>query len=325
MDSMHKPDKYSIPDIPIFPKMVVIAINYVCNALCPGCAYTNSQIRATYSDTKYMSETTFKKIADEVGKEGAWLRISGGGEPMIQPNMVELIAYAKEKGCKVGLINNGSLMDENTASRLLKLDIDMIEFSVDAADPMTYDIVRKGLSFDKLVTNVRRTFALRNEMKSKTKIIASGINQIGVDIDAVEKFWLPTVDIFQKRKFLTWGINSLSDSADKTPYLPPEERIPCPIIFDRLLIDSRGRAMFCIYDIAGKTDMGNVHDSTIKEIWNSDAFGKIRIAHLEGRGDEIEICKTCEDWQYRSWNYNYFKIADDAEHKRVNHLEKIHE
>lgn len=320
MEQIHALEDYTTFKTPEFPKMVVLAINYVCNALCPGCAYTNSDIRDTYSDSKFMNEHTFKRIADEVGKEGAWLRISGGGEPLIQPNIVELIKYAKDQGCKVGLINNGSLLNEKIAHSLLEMDIDMIEFSVDAADKETYDIVRKGLSFDTLIKNVRRTFEIRNKMESKTKIIASAINQKGVDVDKVEEFWLPTVDVFQKRKFLTWGINTLDDSADTTPYLAPEDRIPCPIIFDRLLIDSRGRAMFCIYDIAGKTDMGNVNTTSIKEIWNSKEFEKIRNLHLAGRGHEIDICRTCEDWQYRSWNYNYFKITKDAEEKRVEKL-----
>lgn len=325
MNISHKLDNYTEFQTPIFPKMVVLAINYVCNALCPGCAYTNSAIRSTYSDTKFMEEITFKRIADEVGREGAWLRISGGGEPMIQPNIVELIRYAKDQGCKVGLINNGSLMNAEKARQLLEMNIDMIEFSVDASDRESYDIVRKGLCFETLVENVRTTFQIRNQIRSQTKIIASAINQKGIDINEVEKFWMPYVDNFQKRKFLTWGINDLSNSGDISPYLPFEDRVPCPIIFDRLLIDSRGRAMFCIYDIAGKTDMGNVHAATIKEIWNSQEFNRIRDLHLSGRGCEIDICSTCEDWQYRSWNYNYFKLAGDAEQKRVNNLENMHE
>jgi len=311
-------DDYKVLD---FPKMVVLATTYVCNALCPGCAFTNSDIRESYDDTKFMQEDTFKKIADEVGKEKAWLRLSGGGEPLIHPKILDMVKYAKDKDCKVGLINNGSMMTEDIASILLDLEIDMIEFSVDAADAQTYDIVRKGLSFEKLLKNVKTTFDLRNKKKSKTKILASAVNQKGVDIDAVEEFWLPHVDLFQKRKFLTWGINDLEQSADTTPYLPVEDRIPCPIIFDRLLIDSRGRAMFCIHDIAGKTDMGNIHDQSIKSIWSSEDFNKIRQAHLNCKGDQIDICKNCEDWQFRSWNHNYFKMAKEAESNRIKNSE----
>ena len=53
-----------------------------------------------------MNEDTFKIIANQCGGYGAWIRMSGGGEPMLHPQAVELIEYAKEVRAKVGLITN---------------------------------------------------------------------------------------------------------------------------------------------------------------------------------------------------------------------------
>ena len=83
----------------------------------------------------------------------------------------------------------------------------MVEFSVDASDPETYKLVRPGLDWQRLVTTVKTFVTERNRLGSPTKIIASGINQQGVDVDQVAAFWEPLVDVFQKRKYLTWGIN----------------------------------------------------------------------------------------------------------------------
>ena len=47
--------------------MLVLSFVYPCNALCPHCPYTNSNIRKEYRDAPYMPEATFKKIADEFG------------------------------------------------------------------------------------------------------------------------------------------------------------------------------------------------------------------------------------------------------------------
>lgn len=304
------------PEALEFPMMSVISFVYICNALCPNCPYTNSEIRNDYKDTLIMGEDTFKIIADQSGKYNAWIRISGGGEPMLHPKAVELIEYAKKVGAKVGLITNGSKFTEENTIRLLKAEVDMIEFSVDAADPETYDVVRKGLNWERLLENVKRMVEMRNKLKSKTKIIASGVNQEGVDIDKVAQFWEPVVDNFQKRKYLTWQINDPSKSADSTPYLPPEERIPCPFLFERLNIDSRGKVMVCGFDIAAKTDMGNIHEKSIKEIWHGEGFEYYRKMHLERRGDEIELCRECPDWKYRSWKHNYWKIVKNAETKR---------
>lgn len=317
----HTKDTYSIREEAVeFPMMIVLSFSYVCNALCPNCPYTNSDIRSDYKDAKYMSEDTFKKIADEAGRYGTWLRISGGGEPLMHQKFLELMEYAKEKGCKLGIINNGSLMSIDKAKRLFEISADMIEFSVDASNKKDYDVVREGLSFDKLVGNVQAAFELRNTMKASTKIIASAINQKGIDVEEVEKFWLPYVDQFQKRKYLTWGINDPENSADDTPYLAPEEKIPCPFIFERLNIDSRGQVMVCGYDIAANTNMGNIHEKTIKEIWHGEDFEFYRKKHLERKGDDIEMCRNCPDWQYRSWKHNYWKIVENAEASRAQML-----
>ena len=214
----HSQQSYGIrPEASEFPMMCVISFVYICNALCPNCPYTNSEIRTDYRDRPLMNEDTFKIIADQCSEYGAWVRMSGGGEPMLHPQAVELIEYAKEVGAKVGLITNGSRFTEENSRRLLEAKIDMIEFSVDAAGPETYAKVRKGLNWDTLVKNVTRLVELRNKLKSSTKIIASGVNQVGVDIDTVARFWEPKVDNFQKRKYLTWGINDPSGSADPTP------------------------------------------------------------------------------------------------------------
>jgi len=306
-----------------FPMMCVIGLSYVCNSLCPNCPYTNSEIRNDYKDRPFMDVSTFKIIADSCGKHRAWVRISGGGEPMLHPKAVKLIEYAKKVGAKVGLITNGSRFTEESSMRLLKAQVDMIEFSVDAADPKTYTKVRKGLNWDKLLENVIRMVDLRNKLKVPTKIIASAVNQVDVNIEEVAKFWTPLVDNFQKRKYLTWGINDPSKSADPTPYLPPEEMIPCPFIFERMNIDSRGKVFVCGYDIVGKTDMGNVHEKTIKEIWHGDGFEYYRKKHLARRGNEIELCQGCPDWKYRSWQHNYWKIVKNADKGRKARFDKI--
>jgi len=270
-----------------------------------------------------MHKDTFQMIADQCGEHGAWVRISGGGEPMLHPEAVELIEYAKKAGARVGLITNGSRFTDDSSRRLIEANVDMIEFSVDAADEETYERVRKGLKWETLVENVKRMVELRNQLKSTTKIIASGINQEGVDIDRVATFWSPIVDNFQKRKYLTWAINDPSKSADPTPYLPPEDQIPCPFLFERLNIDSRGKVMVCGFDIAAVTDMGNIHEKSIKEIWHGEGFHYYRQKHLSGKGTDIELCSRCPDWKYRSWKHNYWKIVNTAENSRQRKVESL--
>jgi radical SAM protein with 4Fe4S-binding SPASM domain len=312
----HTQDQYDIrEEAKEFPMMVVLSFVYVCNARCPNCPYNNSEIRNTYKDAMIMPEDVFRRIADECGPYGSLLRLSGGGEPMMHPQAIDLILYAKEKGCRIGLITNGSRFNRGNLNTLIRAGVDAIEFSVDAGDAQTYKKVRPGLDWEVLNRNIRMAVETRNQNNAETRIVCSIINQQGVDVDAAKAYWQKIVDKVQIRKYLTWGFNE-NHSADDSPYLPPAERIPCPWLFERLNIDSRGDVTLCGEDIAFRERFGNIMERSIKEIWNGPEFNNFRGKHLSGHGDDIPICATCPDWQYRSWQYNYWKVLRDAENKR---------
>ena len=107
------------------------------------CPYTdsNSELRRFYHehDGDLMPVALWNKMADECGQYGAWMRCTGGGEPMLHKHMVEMVEYAKAKGARVWMNTNGSMfgpLPEYRAKleRVLKAGIDLIEFSMDAAD-----------------------------------------------------------------------------------------------------------------------------------------------------------------------------------------------
>lgn len=308
-----------------FPRMVVVAVAYPCNAKCPNCPYTegNSDIRKHYVDAPFIDPELFKKISRECGEYNAWVRITGGGEPMLHPaDLVSLIEYAKAQNAKVWLNTNGSCFNEEKLDRLLRCNLDQIEFSVDAADEETYGKVRPGLDFNRLVNSVRTMLRRRKELQSKTNIIVSVINQdiLHGTIDQVAQFWLDVgVDEVVRRKFLTWGANTALDtqrSGDESPYLDKMGGDPCPFPFHRLNVDSRGKIEVCGYDISGRTNLGSVREKTIGEIWRGPMFEWWRRMHLERRGREIPLCRECPDWAYRSWNHNWQKVVRTATEHR---------
>lgn len=310
----HTPDKYDFKEgAEDFPLMVVASVTYVCNARCPHCPYTNSEIRKDYVDTPFMPERIFKKLADECGQYKAFIRLSGGGEPLLHPQMLDLIEYAKSVGARIGLITNGSLLSPEKVDRLLACGTDTIEVSVDAADPETYARVRVGLDFSKLMKNIDYVLRQRNATRSESKIVVSIVNQRAVEgeLNEIVEYWNKLVDNVIVRKYLTWNILDKGGSGDSTPYLA--ERVPCPWPFERMNVDTRGKVMFCGYDIAGVTDLGNIMQKSIKEIWHGAEMEAWRKLLLQGRYEEIEVCRVCPDWRYRSWNYNYYHMYSVAE------------
>ena len=78
-----------------FPLMVVTSIVYPCNFGCPNCPYTdeNSDLRKFYRDNKAdkLPRILWDKIADECGKYCSFIRCTGGGEPLLHPELPEIL------------------------------------------------------------------------------------------------------------------------------------------------------------------------------------------------------------------------------------------
>ncbi len=310
----HTWEKYGMrPGAEIFPLMVIVAFSYVCNARCPNCAFTAGDVRKHFADVPFMPTELFKKLADETGKHNSFLRITGGGEPLLHPQAMELFEYAKSQGCKLGVISNGSCYDRTKLERLILAGVDTLEFSVDAGNPIDYAYARAGLDWRKLNENVQMAMELREKHKSGTRIICSIINQANVDVEQAKQYWEPYADVVQVRKFLTWRVNDPGQSADPTPYLPPEENIPCPLLFERTMVTPRGEVNFCGVDRYNTYSAGSLTEHTLQEIWSGKVYQHARELHLKGMAHDVPPCNNCPDRAYRSWNYNFWKIIQDSD------------
>jgi radical SAM protein with 4Fe4S-binding SPASM domain len=241
------------------------------------------------------------------------MRITGTGEPLLMPGIDhELIRAAAEKKVRVAIITNGSPLTPERSSRLIEAGVEAIEFSADAADQETYARVRKGLDFKTLLGNIDAAIEFRQRISGATRILVSFVeNPESIDSDAVESFWRQRVDKVIRRKYLTYGQLPESGYAKET-YLPTDQRVPCPYPFERLPITASGNVTFCNFDVADGHYMGNVATQKIEEIWRNLAFESWRHKILAGAYEELPLCSKCSDWKFKSWNYNFFKVLDDA-------------
>jgi MoaA/NifB/PqqE/SkfB family radical SAM enzyme len=333
-----------------FPLMIVLSIIYPCNFGCPNCPYTdgNSEIRQFYRERQgeLFPVELWNKIAREAGPYGAWLRCTGGGEPMLHQNMVEMIEFAKEQGARVWLNTNGSMFGPRPSmrtklERIVRAGIDLIEFSMDAGDPQTYAVVRPPRGgppsdadqwWQRMVDNVRAALELRKQLRTTTRVVVSIIRQQAIEgkLDEAIRFWLDEVGVDDviTRKFLSWDDNtsiSLGKSLDKHLYAsqPTERKEACVWPFERLNVDTLGRIALCGQDISFRTSeqFPNANDASIKEIWHSEAFNWYRRMHLEGKGAEAWPCRGCSAWLagVRDWKYGWLNVLQ----KSGDHLKQV--
>jgi MoaA/NifB/PqqE/SkfB family radical SAM enzyme len=322
-----------------FPLMIVLSIIYPCNYGCPNCPYTdgNSEIRQFYHQRNgdLFPVPLWNKIADEAGEYSAWLRCTGGGEPMLHPQMVEMIEYAKAKGARVWMNTNGSMFGplprgRQKLERLIRAGIDLIEFSMDAADAATYAVVRpphRGAPrdpdkwFNDVVDSVKAALTLRKELRQSTRVVVSIIRQELIEgkLDAAIKYWAEEIGVDEviTRKFLSWDDNttiSLGKALDPHLYskVPSERKEPCVWPFERLNVDTLGRIALCGQDVSFRTAtlFPNANDTSIKAIWQGERFNWYRQMHLEGRGAEAWPCRGCSAWLagVRDWKHGWLKV-----------------
>ncbi len=322
-----------------FPLMVVVSIIYPCNFGCPNCPYTdgNSEIRRFYRENsgELFPVELWNRMANECGEYGAWMRCTGGGEPMLHPQMTEMIEYAKAKGARVWLNTNASMFGptvrlRSKLERLLRAGIDLIEFSMDAGDADTYAEVRpprggKPRNPEKWwgdhVDNVRAALQMRKEFQTGNRIVVSIIRQEAIEgkLDQAIDFWMNDVGVDEviTRKFLTWDDNTTIPAGralDSHLYhdMPTEPASPCVWPFERLNVDTLGRIALCGQDISFRTAsfFPNAWDVPLKDIWQGEKFTWYRKMHLEGRGGEAFPCRGCSAWHagIRDWEHGWLKV-----------------
>lgn len=102
--------------------------------------------------------------------EVAEIDFSGGGEPLLQPHLVDWIQTAHDAGVRTGFLTNGLHLDPTRAEALLDAGIDWIACSIDGATASTYEAIRINSSFDQVCANLRTLSDLRRAERPSTMI-----------------------------------------------------------------------------------------------------------------------------------------------------------
>jgi radical SAM protein with 4Fe4S-binding SPASM domain len=100
------------------------------------------------------------------------LCLTGLGEPFLNKDIFKMIEYAKHEK-KMGyiyLITNGTLINKRLAKKIVLSGLDHIAISIDGATKETYEKIRVGANFDKVIKNVKNLVKIRNQLGKKPTI-----------------------------------------------------------------------------------------------------------------------------------------------------------
>ena len=95
---------------------------------------------------------------------------TGGGEPLLQPKLVEWVSDANRAGCETGILTNALLLTSEMSRKLIAAGIDWVCISIDGAAKEEYEAIRIGSNFEKVCENVANLAGLRTGKIPKTMI-----------------------------------------------------------------------------------------------------------------------------------------------------------
>ncbi len=124
-----------------FPHFVDWAITAKCNLSCRHCR--------GFSEGELSTERARKLVAEIAELKPGWVIVEGG-EPLLRDDLFELLGLMRQKELEAHLITNGMLLSPQIITALKQLGVKVM-ISIDGATPSTYEAIRKGANFDRVV------------------------------------------------------------------------------------------------------------------------------------------------------------------------------
>jgi radical SAM protein with 4Fe4S-binding SPASM domain len=300
-----------------------------CNMKCSHC-YINATKKKLANE---LSTQEGKNLMDQICKVSKPLLILSGGEPLLRPDIYELIEYGASKGLKMGLGSNGSLIDDAVAAKLKAAGITTVSISLDSHIPAQHDEFRGVAGAWEKAVNACKALRKNNVLvQVNTTLTHENYDQIddimslaeGIGVENFHLFFLvPTgrgtklTDI-SPQKYEDMIINTFAKVSKHRLNVRPS----CAPQFMRIAkgmgLDMRQWVRGClaglyycrIYPNGDVTPcpylpvkLGNIREKSFKEIWfNSPVFKALRDPNsLKGKCGACEYRTLCGGCRARAY------------------------
>lgn len=274
------------------PVRLWVELTSCCNYKCIMCP--NKDLKE--EDKGFMEFDLYKKIINESQNIVFDINLAHRGESLLHPQIIEMIEYAKQKNLFTRVHTNGSLLTEEMSQKIISSCLDHLSFSFDGYNKEQYEKIRIGGDFNKTVNNIVRFLEIKR--KSHAKKPTTAIEVISFSSSKKEnltyekKIFLSrfkdlALDTFVIKKLHNWG------GELKKNHLQKEYSI-CTFPWNALTIFWDGSVLPCTQDFFGNYLLGNVKDSSLMEIWNSEPMVELRRKLAKRKIKDLEICSKCD-------------------------------
>ncbi len=270
-----------------FPLHLLIEPTPTCNIKCTMCFQQDEFFKEKENIGK-IDLDFFKNLIDQAVENNCKaLTMASRGEPLLNPDLGEMLNYCKDKFLELKLNTNATILNEKMSKVILDARVDLLVFSVDAGSPEEYSKIRKGAKFETVVENIERFGKIKNSKKEYNKTVTriSGIDMGTQDKEKFQEFWKNKVDSLSITKPIPRDATySNKKSLSETP---------CNLLWERMYVWFDGKCNPCDSDYKSTLQMGNAKDTPLKEIWQGEKYNQLRELHLKGNRSEKQPCDQC--------------------------------
>lgn len=279
---MAKPDSFKNRYFPIFPDQLQIEPTNNCNLRCTICP------RAVMTYAKgFMDFKLFKRITDEASANSVGsFKLYFLGEPLLNRQLFNMAKYASQRGIRIGITTNGTLINESNVEKLLRT-CNSIGISMDGETPEEYEKIRVGSRYKTLKKGVELLLKRRTELNLSTFISLATV--MPDDDLAVSKVVISLVERWAK----PYGIYIFplvkNDYGKNTPV---KRNYVCPDGLRSLVVRWDGEVSYCCGDVNSEAGLGNVNEKSIQKMWLSQKMWRIRLDILN-KQYKNPVCRRC--------------------------------
>lgn len=301
--------------VPRRPPILLVELTNRCNARCIMCDRQSMRRAEGLIDF-----ALFQRAIDEAARFSIWrVNLNRFGEPLLHPQVVEMIRYAKHRGIReVSMVSNATLLDEDLTARLLESGLDKIIFSIDGARKETYERIRRGCRFEEVTDNVERFLRMRERRGLNSPYVQVStllMKETQEEVEEVVHRWSSLADGVRVGISVQYG-NLPNYSPIQKEGLVRMAR-PCPELFWKLAIFWNGDVTVCCEDPHGKLCVGNIRETSLETLWQGERIRRIREIHFCRDFYQLPICAQCD-----GTNRTLVKVYRDemARYKRLYRL-----
>ncbi len=285
-----------------FPLFLALETQLRCNYRCTMCTYSEPEALREVRYSEVMSRELSDRIIAEAARHGCpSMNFNVLNEPLMDPLIIERIRGAHEAGIiDLRMNTNASLLDEEKAEALIDAGLTRLYVGMDAATASTYDQVRIGGDFDRVVENVERFLDIRERKGSLLPILRLSFVRLAGNEHEVQDYidmWKGRADLVTVQEYMPPVHNEGFLAKHAVSKIVPDD-YSCPQPFERMVIKGNGDVHPCCAQYNYKIKIGNVGESSIHELWNSADMKDLRRHMREGTWRQLDVCRACLESAY---------------------------